>query len=113
MSRDNDWAASDLNDTVRNLRVLAEAPGDLRFRQSIATSFEKVTDKLQRIEVELAKFRERLLSRTDVTNIARTELQVLENKVDMLNRIVWGLCGAFGIALVGGVVGIAIARIFK
>lgn len=109
MSRGGDWETSDLDETVRSLRVLAEAPGDLRFRQAIGASFEKVTDKLQRIEVELTKIRERMLSRTQVTDITKTEIKVLENKVETLNRIVWGLCGAVAVTLVG----LAMARIFK
>ncbi len=104
-----DWDASDLDETVRNLRVLSEAPGDLRFRQSIAASFEKVTDKLQRIEVRLTKIEERMLPRAEVAKIAKTEIQVLESKVETLNRIVYGLCGAFGVTLIG----IAMARVFK
>lgn len=101
----------DLDATVRNLRVLSEAPGDLRFRQSVAASFEKVTEKLQRIEIRLAKIEERMLPRMEVAKIARGELAVLESKVDTLNRIVWGLCGAFAVAVIGGVVGLAFARI--
>lgn len=109
MTQHSDWEDSDLDDTVRNLRVLADAPGDLRFRQGIAASFGKVNDKLQKIELRLARIDERQLSRTTVAEMVKTEQKVLESKIETLNKIVWGLCGASGVTLIG----IILAKVFK
>lgn len=108
MGRNDDWDGSDLDETVRNLRVLADAPGDLRFRQNIAASFEKVTDKLARIETRLTRIEERMIPRKDIAEIAQKEMQVLANKVETLSRMMWGLVGAAGSALVV----LAISKVF-
>lgn len=108
MPRSNDWDDTDLDETVRNLHVLAEAPGDLRFRQNIAASFEKVTEKLQRIDTRLARIEERQIPRKDIAEIAQKEMAVLVEKVDKLSKLVYGLCGAFATALIA----ILVARAF-
>lgn len=104
----SDWDDSDLDETVRNLRVLSEAPGDLRFRQNIAASFEKVTDKLAKIETRLARIEERQIPRKDIAEIAQKEMQVLVSKVETLSRMVWGLAGASGT----GLILLAISKVF-
>lgn len=96
----DDWDNSNLDDTVRNLKVLSEAPGDLRFRQNIAASFEKVSEKLSKIETRLTRIEERLIPRTDIAIIAQKEMAVLASKVETLSRVVWGSLGASGSALV-------------
>jgi hypothetical protein len=109
MPSHDDYEGVDLEGTVRNLHVLAEAPGELRFRQGVAASFEKVTDKLSRIEIRLTKIEERMLSRSTVAEIAQKEIAVLTNKVETLNRMVWGLLGAGG----SGLILLAITKVFK
>jgi predicted nuclease with TOPRIM domain len=109
VGRNDDWDGSDLDETVRNLRVLADAPGDLRFRQNIAASFEKVTDRLSKIDTKLARIEERLIPRTEVAAIAQKEMQVLENKVETLSKLVYTLCGIIATTLVA----IIFAKIFR
>lgn len=98
----------DLEATVRNLRILSERPSDLSFRQNIASSFEKVTDRLTKIEVRLARIEERTMSRTTVAEIVRKEIEPFERDIQTLSRIVWGLTGALGTALAV----LAVTRIF-
>jgi hypothetical protein len=102
----------DLDATVRGLHKLADSPGDLKFRQSIAYSFEKLTAQLNGIKVELAGIKAKMLDRVEVAKIAKAEtdtrMAVLESKFETLNRIVWGLVGSVATALVV----LAVTRIF-
>lgn len=98
----------DLDATVRNMRALSERPGEISFRMSIAGGFEKVTDRLNKIEVRLARIDERQLNRTTVAEIARKECEPLQRDIATLSRIVWGLAGAVGTALAV----LAISRLF-
>jgi hypothetical protein len=90
----------DLDETVRSLRVLADAPGDLKFRQSIAASFEKVSDRLAQIDTRLARMEERQIPRVEIAGIAQKEMAVLVEKVERLEKTIWFVVGAFATALV-------------
>jgi hypothetical protein len=98
-----------LDDTVRNLRILADAPGDLRFRQNIVSTFNTVSKNLHRLEIRVVKLEDKQIPRIDVAAIAKKEIEVLENKVDTLSKMVWGLGGA----IAAGLITIMLARIFK
>jgi hypothetical protein len=98
----------DLDATVRNLRTFADRPGDLSFRQSIAGGFEKVTDRLGKIEVRLARIDERQMSRTTVAEIVQKEIAPYVEKVATLSNVVWGLSGAIATALVA----LGVSRLF-
>lgn len=95
--QDSDF--SDLTETTRRMKVLAESPGELRFRQEVASGFEKVNTRLGAIDVRLARIEERQLSRVDVAGIAKTEIEAkfgrLENRVQTLQAFVWLNLGAF------------------
>lgn len=96
-----DEDGNDLDATVRNLRTFAERPGELSFRQSIAGGFERVNDRLGKIDVRLARIDERQLSRTTVAEICRAETEPLKRDVATLSRMVWGLASAGGTAFIG------------
>ena len=101
-------AYDDLDETVRNLRILADSPGDLRYRQQVANSLEVVSGRLNKIDVKLARIEERQIPRVDIALIAQKEMEALNAKVETLSRIVWGLCGAFGTALIV----LAVSKVF-
>ena len=98
----------DLDDTLRHMRALTDRPGDLSFRQSIATAFDRVTDRLGKIEVRLARIDERQLSRTTIAEMIQKELKPYADAQTRLEKVVWGLCGAVGTALVT----LAVTRVF-
>jgi predicted PurR-regulated permease PerM len=98
-----------LDDTVRELPALSEEAGELKWRQQVNKSFEGVSEKLNRIEIRLTKIEERQLSRQTVAEIAQKEIAVLSSKLETLSRIVWGMGGAVGSA----VVVIAATKLFK
>jgi hypothetical protein len=91
----------DLDATVRNLRTFADRPGDISFRQSIAGGFEKVNDRLGKIDVRLARIDERQINRTTVAEIVRTEVKSIEKDVNRLESMVWAIAGAGGTAVLG------------
>jgi hypothetical protein len=103
-----DETGDDLDQTVRNLRTLSERPGELSFRQNIASAFDKVNDRLGKIEVRLARIDERQINRTTVAEIVRKEIEPIQRDVTTQGRIIWGLAGASGTALVV----LAIAKLF-
>lgn len=109
MPRHNDYEGLGLEDTVRNLRVLTDAPGELRYRQAVSASLDKVTDKLSRHEKALTLLKERQLSRIQVAAIVKQETAVLETKVETLSRMCWGLAGAAGVAIIG----LVLTKVFK
>ena len=102
----------DLDESTRRIRILAERSGDLTFRQSIAGGFEKVNDRLGKIDTRLARIEERQIPRKDVAEIARTEfradMEKLTAKYENLARIVYGLAGVAGSAIVG----LAVEKVF-
>lgn len=99
----------DLEATVRDLRALeAESAGELRWRQGVGRSFEKMRLEVERVQRHLVSIDERLLDRVTVATIAKTEMAVLENRVRTLDRIVWGMVGALAVA----VLGIAARKVF-
>lgn len=100
----------DLEATVRDLRALEdESAGELRWRQRVGRSFEKMRVELERVQRHLVAVDERMLDRRTVATIAKTEQAVLANQVKTLERIVWGLTGALAVALVG----LAVSKVFK
>lgn len=109
MANRNEWEPPvDLDETVRNLKAFTVEPGELGFRQSVANGFEGVNGRLGKIDVRLARMEERQLSRATVAEIAKKEIEVLESKVETLNRVVWGMAGAVSTAIIV----LAVAKVF-
>lgn len=101
----------DLDATVRNIRAFADRPGDLQFRRSIGDSFEGVTNRLGKIDVRLARIEERQLNRVTVAEMVRKEIEPLQRDYDTLSRMVWGVVGAAGTAIIG-LLGWSLTRVF-
>lgn len=112
-----------LDDTVRVMRTHTSErardrerempdPG-LRFRQDVAAGFEKVAERLGKIEVRLARIDERQLPRATITDIAKTEMAVTVDRLDRLSSIVYGLCGAFAISFIGACVALLFSLVNK
>jgi hypothetical protein len=85
----------DLDGTVRNLRVLSDSKGELEYRRQVASGFDKISDRLGRIDVRLAKIDERLISRTTVAEIVKTEMAPYINDLARIEKILWGTIGTF------------------
>ena len=96
---------------LRTVDAYAQVQGDLKFRQSVASSFRHLDNKLQKIDVRLAKIDERQLSRTSIAEMIQKEMQPLIKDMGRIEKLVWGGLGTFLGAIIIGVVGIALARI--
>jgi hypothetical protein len=107
--RDDD----DLDGTVRNLRALSDTKGELDFRKQTANGFDRISDRLGKIDIRLAKIDERLISRTTVAEIVQKEMDSTIKDVARIEKIMWGTIGTFLGTIVVTVVTILVTKAVK
>lgn len=108
-------------DTVRNLEVLAHAPGDLRFRLALARSITNIHTDIKLMQADMnARFKtqedRKIMGPTDVARTAAKEFAPIKKDVERLwGAGVWLLVamGTIAVGSVGTLITLILTRAFK
>jgi hypothetical protein len=110
-------------DTVRNLELLAQAPGEVRFRLGLARAIDGIKTDIKLMQGEMnAKFKviedeqKKAVTLTQVGKTAAREFAPIKKDVERLwNAGVWLLIAMGGIAVgsVGTLITLIITRAFS
>jgi hypothetical protein len=107
-------------DTVRNLEVLAHAPGDLRFRLALARSIQNIHTDIKLLRADMnARFKvqedRKIMGPTDVAKTAAKEFSPIKKDVERLwSAGVWLLVamGTIAVGSVGTLITLILTRAF-
>lgn len=110
-----------LYDTVRNLEILAHAPGDLRFRLALAQSIGNIHRDIGLLRVEMngrlnVIEGKKPMSAVDVARIANKEFEGTKKDVGRLWSVgTWLLIatGALAFGSIGTLITLILTRAFK
>jgi hypothetical protein len=108
-------------DTVRNLEVLAHAPGDLRFRLALARSISNLHTDIKLMQADMnSRFKtqedRKIMGPTDVAKTAAKEFAPIKKDVERLwSAGVWILIalGTLAFSSVGTLITLILTRAFK
>lgn len=107
-------------DTIRNLEVLAHAPGDLRFRLALARSISNIHTDIKLMQADmLSRFKvqedRKIMGPSDVARVASKEFGPVKKDVERLWEVgKWLLIsmGALAFGSVGTLITLILTRAF-
>lgn len=108
-------------DTVRNLELLAQAPGEVRFRLALARSIDGIRTDLKLMQAEFgARFKvqeeRKIMGPTDVARTAAKEFAPIKKDVERLwSAGMWVLIalGTLAFGSVGTLITLILTRAFR